>query len=106
VPSSPKPPSPSWEKLKGEGGIRERYYMHYNKKVFARELRKDSTPEENHVWDLLRNRKFKNLKFRRDYVIIQSSTEPGIVNSANIVWVGSEGYEGTNLQGDFALRYR
>jgi len=47
----------------------------------------------------------KNLKFRQDYVIIQSSTEPGIVNSANIVWVGSEGYEGTNLQGDFALRF-
>ena len=35
----------------------------------ARQLRKDSTKEEEIVWNLLRNRKFMNLKFRRQHVI-------------------------------------
>ncbi len=43
--------------------------MHYIKKVFARELRNDSTFEEQKVWKLLRNRRYKNLKFRRQHVI-------------------------------------
>ena len=43
--------------------------MHYIKKVFARELRKNATPEENIVWTVLRNRGYKNLKFRRQHVI-------------------------------------
>jgi len=43
--------------------------MEYIKKVFARSLRKEQTPAESIVWELLRNRKFMNLKFRRQHVI-------------------------------------
>jgi very-short-patch-repair endonuclease len=43
--------------------------MHYIKKVFARELRKNSTFEEQKVWEHLRNRRYNNLKFRRQHVI-------------------------------------
>lgn len=43
--------------------------MQYIKKVFARSLRKEQTPEEEIVWNLLRNRKFINLKFRRQHDI-------------------------------------
>ncbi len=35
----------------------------------ARQLRKDSTREEELLWDLLRNRKYMNLKFRRQHVV-------------------------------------
>ena len=35
----------------------------------ARQLRLDSTREEEIVWNLLRNRQFLNLKFRRQHVI-------------------------------------
>ncbi|HPS59564.1 MAG TPA: endonuclease domain-containing protein [Spirochaetota bacterium] len=41
--------------------------MHHNKKVFARTLRKEQTPEETKVWEALRNRRFCNLKFRRQH---------------------------------------
>ena len=43
--------------------------MFYNKTVLARSLRKESTVEEQKVWKFLRNRKFHNLKFRRQHVI-------------------------------------
>ena len=43
--------------------------MHYNKKIFARELRKNFTPEEKKVWEVLKNRNFNNLKFRRQHVL-------------------------------------
>ncbi len=43
--------------------------LEYIKKVFARELRKEQTPEEAIVWEQLRNRKFMDLKFRRQHVI-------------------------------------
>jgi len=43
--------------------------MFYKKKIFARNLRKESTKEEKLVWDELRNRRFLNLKFRRQHVI-------------------------------------
>ena len=43
--------------------------MHYIKKIFARELRREATPEEKKVWGVLRNRNFLNLKFRRQHVI-------------------------------------
>jgi very-short-patch-repair endonuclease len=43
--------------------------MQYIKKIFARSLRKEQTPEEVIVWELLRNRKFMNLKFRRQHDI-------------------------------------
>jgi len=32
-------------------------------------LRKEQTPEEAALWDILRNRRFMNLKFRRQHVI-------------------------------------
>ena len=43
--------------------------MEYIKKQFARQLRKESTPEEKKVWEALRNRRFMDLKFRRQHVI-------------------------------------
>ena len=39
------------------------------KKIFARTLRKEQTKAEKIVWELLRKRKFMNLKFRRQHVI-------------------------------------
>lgn len=39
------------------------------KTEFARHLRKESTPEEKIVWEMLRNRKYRNLKFRRQHVL-------------------------------------
>ena len=38
----------------------------YNK---TRELRKNSTPQEITLWTLLRNRRYKDYKFRRQYPI-------------------------------------
>ena len=35
----------------------------------ARELRKNQTPAEKVLWELLRNRRFEGLKFHRQYVI-------------------------------------
>lgn len=43
--------------------------MHYIKKLLARSLRKNQTPEEKIVWEILRNRRFMNLKFRRQHNI-------------------------------------
>jgi len=43
--------------------------LEYIKKIFARELRKEQTQEEVRVWNILRNRKFKGLKFRRQHVL-------------------------------------
>ncbi len=43
--------------------------MEYIKKEFARNLRREQTPEEAIVWMHLRNRKFMDLKFRRQHVI-------------------------------------
>jgi very-short-patch-repair endonuclease len=39
------------------------------KKNFARALRKHPTKTEEIVWEILRDRKFLNLKFRRQHVI-------------------------------------
>ena len=39
-------------------------------KELCRNLRKQSTPSEKIVWELLRNRKFMGLKFLRQYPII------------------------------------
>jgi leucyl-tRNA synthetase len=36
---------------------------------FSRALRKHSTPEEEKIWNCLRNRKFQGLKFTRQYPI-------------------------------------
>jgi very-short-patch-repair endonuclease len=43
--------------------------MDYKKKLFGRVLRKESTSQGKKVWDALRNRRFMNLKFRRQHVI-------------------------------------
>ncbi len=39
------------------------------KYILARNLRKQSTKQEELLWNLLRNRQFSNLKFRRQYPI-------------------------------------
>jgi len=39
------------------------------KKYFARTLRKEQTKAEKIIWESIRNRKFHNLKFRRQHVI-------------------------------------
>jgi len=44
--------------------------MYYDKKIFSRELRKNSTLEEELVWEKLKNRQYKNLKFRRQHVLL------------------------------------
>ena len=41
---------------------------------YAREQRKSATPEEIKMWELLRDRKFMNFKFSRQYPIVISST--------------------------------
>ncbi|MCF8315183.1 MAG: endonuclease domain-containing protein [Ignavibacteriales bacterium] len=38
-------------------------------KISAREMRKTSTPEEEMVWEILRNRKYKGIKFLRQHQI-------------------------------------
>ncbi|MBP7736586.1 MAG: endonuclease domain-containing protein [Spirochaetes bacterium] len=43
--------------------------MDHKKKLFSRELRKESTLHEIKVWEKLRDRRFLNLKFRRQHVI-------------------------------------
>ena len=40
---------------------------------YAREQRKIATQEERKMWDLLRDRKYNNLKFYRQYPILVSS---------------------------------
>lgn len=37
--------------------------------ILARKLRKNQTPQEQKIWQLLRNNQFQNLKFRRQYPI-------------------------------------
>lgn len=44
-------------------------HMKEKKKLFARYLRIEQTNAEKVVWELLRNRKFKGVKFRRQHVI-------------------------------------
>jgi len=43
-------------------------YMKPIKKVFARQLRRCETKAEKIMWKLLRNRKFRGCKFRRQHV--------------------------------------
>jgi len=44
-------------------------YMKPIKKQFARQLRKSQTDTEKVVWEILRNRKFCEYKFRRQHVL-------------------------------------
>ena len=47
------------------------YYYKASLKTFdkAKELRKDSTPAEKHLWKILRNRNILGFKFRRQHPI-------------------------------------
>lgn len=40
-----------------------------NKYIKARELRKNLTPQERKLWNILRNNQFHNLEFRRQHPI-------------------------------------
>lgn len=40
-----------------------------NNKHLSRNLRKNQTPQETKLWALLRNKRFHNLKFKRQYPI-------------------------------------
>jgi very-short-patch-repair endonuclease len=44
---------------------------------YARELRRKATQEERKMWKLLRDKKFNNLKFYRQYPIVISSSYNG-----------------------------
>jgi len=44
-------------------------FMKEIKKQFAGTLRKDQTRAEKTVWELIRNRKFRGFKFRRQHVV-------------------------------------
>ena len=74
--AKPSPPAPLPEK--GEGrkigrkieGVHYRGGFSYSGLVeFARELRQRETDAEKFAWELLRNRKFLDLKFRRQHQI-------------------------------------
>lgn len=39
------------------------------KRIFARNLRNNLTPQEQKLWNILKNRQFHNLPFRRQYII-------------------------------------
>lgn len=43
----------------------------------ARELRKNQTPEENTLWQLVRNRKLNGFKFLRQYPIVHGNDHHG-----------------------------
>lgn len=67
-------PAPSPSPAAGErAGVRgqPRYGKHRTRTVharkFARQLRKKSTDAEKHLWHLLRDRRFAEFKFRRQY---------------------------------------
>jgi very-short-patch-repair endonuclease len=44
---------------------------------YARELRRKATREERKMWEILRDKKFNNLKFYRQYPIVISSSYNG-----------------------------
>lgn len=43
--------------------------MTYKKREFARQLRQEQTSTEAKVWEVLRNKQFMGLKFRRQHVV-------------------------------------
>jgi len=75
---SPRPPSPQ-PSPRGRGG-----YVFQGLVEEARVLREKQTPVEEVLWELLRNRKLANLKFRRqhqigDYIVDFFCAEHGLV---------------------------
>ena len=67
MPPPPVSPSPGFFITGRERGNARGEFMHYKKKLFARELRREATNEEKKVWKILRGRGFLNLKFRRQH---------------------------------------
>lgn len=72
---TPRPPLQSGEgEVPAQKGFRE-YSVTRNQKInpekleLAKQFRKDSTASEDAVWQMLRNRQIKNLKWRRQQVI-------------------------------------
>jgi UDP-N-acetylmuramoylalanine-D-glutamate ligase/very-short-patch-repair endonuclease len=75
APAATDTPSPTqWERGQGGEGKKTRF-QHPDPRVsrgliqMARDLRKRTTPAEQMLWELLRNRRLGNLKFRRQHPI-------------------------------------
>lgn len=62
----PLPPSPS---VTERGNNKYRSRITPQKLALAKQFRKEPTPSENNVWQLLRNRQMLNLKWKRQQVI-------------------------------------
>ena len=67
----PSPPSGERVRVRGQRGRTPHYGKHRTRAAsardFARQLRKNSTDAEKRVWRLLRDRRFSEFKFRRQY---------------------------------------
>lgn len=68
---TPWPPlhSEEGEEPTGHGGVVRKQKINPEKLEIAREFRKNPTESEDAVWQMLRNRQIKNLKWRRQQVI-------------------------------------
>ena len=72
-----------------------------NKTILARNLRKNSTIQERRLWNLLKNRQFHNLKFKRqqpigDYIVDFICKEAKIIIEIN----GGQHNEPENIEYD------
>ena len=71
----PHPPAPSLGERRGDGGGDTEKKEWYPEKMSeemltrVRQLRKEGTPAEEVLWEVLRNRQLEQLKFRRQHVI-------------------------------------
>src|SRR5688572_29853093 len=67
----PSPPSGERVRVRGQRGKPPNYGKHRTRTVaaldFARQLRKQTTDAERRLWRLLRDRRFAEFKFRRQY---------------------------------------
>src|SRR5437773_11752489 len=67
----PSPPSGERVRVRGQRGKLPQYGKHRSRTTaardFARQLRKKSTDAENRLWRLLRDHRFNDFKFRRQY---------------------------------------
>ena len=65
------PSPPSWERVREQRGKLPQYGKHRARTTasrdFARQLRKKSTEAEKRMWGLLREHRFNDFKFRRQY---------------------------------------
>ncbi len=60
---------PSFLKRGARGSYKMKLYNKPESKNFRKQLRKNITPQERKVWQLVRNRKILNLKFFRQYSV-------------------------------------